>query len=147
MATASPIIPKLTLVCQGNVKPSAVVKLSPLGDFSCVQATGATNEVPFGIAQNYVKGAQGSPFASDYAGVAGDEIEVWGPGSTCQAAVKQESVSMQAGNSVGSNANGELVTVNSGWAVGFLLESGTAARRERLRIFVFPHNRSGGSQS
>jgi len=147
VSNATLILPKLTLRCQGSVKPSAVVKLSPLGDFSCVQATGATNEVPFGIAQNYTKGAGGTPFSSDYAGEAGDEIEVWAPGSTCQAAVKQESVSMQAGNSVGANANGELVTVNSGWAVGFLLESGTASRRERLRIFVFPHNRSGGSQS
>lgn len=144
---ASLILHKMTLRCQGNVSPSAVVKLSSLGDFSCVQCTGATNEVPFGIAQNYTKGAQGSPFASNYAGEAGDEIEVWGPGSVAQAAVKQESVSISAGNSVGSNANGEIVTVNTGWAVGWLLESGSASRRERLRIFVFPHNRSGGSQS
>jgi nitrous oxidase accessory protein NosD len=144
---ASLILPKLTLRCQGNVKPSAVVKLSSLGDFSCVQCTAATNEVPFGIAQNYTKGAQGTPFASVYAGETGDEIEVWAPGSVCQAAVKQESVNINAGNSVGSNANGEIVTVNTGWAVGWLLEGGTAARRERLRIFVFPHLRSGGSQS
>lgn len=146
MSNATLILPKLTLRCQGNVKPSAVVKLSSLGDFSCVQATGTTTP-PFGIAQNYTKGAGGTPFASEYAGETGDEIEVWAPGSTCQAAVKQESGSISAGNSVGSNANGEIVTVNNGWAVGWLLEAGTASRRERLRIFVFPHNMSGGSQS
>lgn len=147
MASATLIIPKLTLTCQGIVNPCAVVRLTSAADFSCVQATGAANEIPFGIAQNYTKGAPGTPFATTYAGTVGDEIEVWAAGSVCQAAVKQESVNINAGNSVGSNANGELVTVNTGWAVGFLLENGTANRRERLRIFVFPHNRSGGSQS
>jgi len=137
----------VNLTCQGNVLPSSVVKLSNLGDFSCVQATGATNEVPFGIAQNWTKGASGTAFASVYAGVAGDEIMVWAAGSICIAAVKQEAGSIQAGNSVGPNSLGEIVTVNTGYAVGWLLESGTASRRERLRIFVFPHYRGGGSQS
>lgn len=145
--SSGPILHEMTLTCRGNVGPSRVIKLSPLGDFSCEQATGATNEVPFGIAQNWTKGAGGTPFSSDYAGVSGDEIKVWAPCSICVAAVKQESVNINAGNSVGPNANGEIITVNTGWAVGFLLEAGTAARRERLRIFVFPHNRSGGSQS
>ena len=99
-----PNMHRISLRCQGNVGPARVVKLSTLGDFSVVQCTASTNEVPFGISQEWNKGAAGSPFASDYAGVAGDSIEVYGPCSIATAAVKRSAPSIQASNSVGSDA-------------------------------------------
>ncbi len=136
---------RMTFSCYGNVRPASVVKLSNQGDFTVAQA--GSSDVPFGIAQEWAKGAQGTPFASDYAGTNTDAIEVYAPGGVAVAAVKRTAPSIQAGNSVGPDADGAIQTINTGWAVGWLLESGTASTPERLRVFVFPHYRPSGSQS
>ena len=43
--------------------------------------------------------------------------------------------------------NGEIVTVTTGWAVGYLCEAGSLTQRWRLRVYVHPMRLSAGSTS
>jgi hypothetical protein len=130
-------ISTISLTCTGNIMPSTVVKIGTTADFSCTAAVAAS--VPFGISQEWAKGAAGTPHAVEFAGVAGDTIEVYTSGKVCKSALKANSGALTAGASVGANADSEIVVVASGWAVGWLMESGADATDQLLRVFVFPH--------
>lgn len=130
-------ISTISLTCTGNIMPSTVVKIGTTADFSCTAAVVAS--VPFGISQEWAQGSAGTPHASVYAGVAGDTIEVYTSGKVCKSAIKANAGALSAGDSVGADANSEIVTVTSGWAVGWLMESGAASTDQLLRVFVFPH--------
>jgi len=146
MADTSPNEHMLALnVAPGkNVRPSRVVKLSALGDF-CIEEAGPA-DIPFGIAQNWTSGAPGTPFDDGFVSRATNRaVMVWAGGCIARAALKDNTAAMNPGVSVGADVDGELVQVSTGWAVGFLMESGSAAKSQRLRIFVWPHHRGTGS--
>jgi hypothetical protein len=148
MADASPnmhFIP-MTVAPGENVRPSRVVKMSELGDF-CVEEAGV-GDMPFGIAQEWTFGAPGTPFDDGFVSNPGNPaVLVYGPGSIAPAALKDNAPAIPPGKSVGPNADGEIVEVTSGWAVGWLMESGAATRSQKLRVFVFPHLVGAGSVS
>ncbi len=128
-----------TLTAFSNIAPSTVVKMHVGGaglDFMAAPAT--ANQIPFGIAQNWTEGAPGTPFDTGFAASAGKKVMIWCPGATAVAAVKQEASDEFSGIMVGANAASEIVFVSTGWAVGYLLESGVAGQRSRHRIFVHP---------
>jgi hypothetical protein len=127
------------LVAFEPIKPSTVIKLhvgGPGQDFSASPC--GLLGIPFGIAQNWTEGAPGTPFDTGYAASAGIAIKVWAPGATAVAAVKKEAGDEFSGIMVGANADSEIVFVSTGWAVGYLLESGVDGKRTRHRIFVHP---------
>lgn len=126
-----------SMVAAATIYPSHVVKQSPAGDFEV--ATAVTGDVPWGIAQEYQRGAPGTPFeAGGVAAVAGDEIAIYALGSICRAAVKRTADAIPAGAFVGPSSTGEIIQVTSGWAVGKLLESGNSGDNSFLRVQVDP---------
>lgn len=127
-----------------NVRPSRVVKISPLADYCIEQAVAA--DIPFGISQEWTQGAPGTPYDDGFVSRADNPaVMVYGPGSVARAALKDNAPSLTPGVSVGADADSEIVQVSTGWAVGWLMESGTALKSQKLRIFVWPHHRGGGS--
>jgi len=137
----------ISLVAGVSIKPSTVVRLSSVVDFAVSPCTNNVNDVPFGIAQNWLEGPPGTPFDSTYAATAGKRLMVWAPGATAVAAVQLEGNLYQSGVLVGADVNSEIVQVANGWAVGYLLESTSPTYRWVLRVYVHPMRLSSGSTS
>ena len=134
-------------VAAANIKPSTVVKAGGGVDFGVQPCQNILQDIPFGIAQNWTEGAPGTPYDTGFAASNGKRILVWGPGATAVAAVQQQGTPMSAGALVGPDSNSQIVTVSSGWAVGWLLEVASATQRWRLRVFVHPMRLNTGSTS
>lgn len=129
---------RFTVRAAANTKPSTVVKLQVSGTGDFLGAPALPGQIPFGVAENWTEGAPGTPFDTGFAASTNVRLMVWGPGSVCVAAVKQQAGAEFSGIMVGANANSEIVFVASGWAVGYLLEGDVDGRRARLRVFVHP---------
>jgi hypothetical protein len=136
-----------SMVAAVGIKPSTVVKMGGGIDFGVLTCGVSTNEVPFGIAQNWTEGPPGTPYDTGFAASAGKRIMVWAPGATAVAAVQLQGANLPAGSPVGPDTLGEIVAVTSGWAVGYLVESGSLTQRWRLRIYVHPMRLNTGSTS
>ena len=136
-------------VAAGNIRPSVVVKTNGAGvDFGVLTCGNvASTDIPYGIAQNWTEGSPGTPFDTGYAASSGKRIMVWAAGATAVAAVQSQGSNLPAGSLVGPNPNGEIVTVTSGWAVGYLAEAGSLSQRWRLRVYVHPMRLTTGSTS
>jgi hypothetical protein len=151
MADANLNLNFLSLNPCGNIKPARVVTLNAAKDRGVVQAN--QNSVPFGIAQNWPSdGPPGTPWQGVAGGLAGKNdlqigMGVWAPASTCPAALKAAAPALPCGTSVGPDANGELIEVTSGWAVGWVFVAGQAGDQSVIQIFVFPHFLGSGSGS
>ena len=145
MAETGPNMNYRPMTAVGNISPACVVTLDHTEDFAVRQAV--TGDFPYGIAQNFVKGAPGTPYDDGYAANDGDPVMVYGPNSICVAACKRTSDYISAGRPVGPDTAGKIILVSSGPAVGWLLESGTPAEAERLRVHVFPHVVGGNEGS
>lgn len=143
MADVGPNMHRIPMTAMANIKPAHVVKLSPLSDMAVEQAN--ANDIPFGIAQEFTQWAPGTPYDDSYAATEGSAILVYGPCSIAVAALKANAGAIPPGESVGANAGGEITVTSTGWAVGWVLESGDATKSQRLRLFVFPHKLAGGS--
>jgi len=137
----------MTFTAGPNIRASRVVKMYGGADFSVAECGTGLSEVPFGIAQNHNEGTPGTPFDTGFAASAGKQIMVWAPGATAIAAVQQEAQSVAAGLLVGPNPNSEIIAVQAGWAVGWLLETTSPTFRWRLRVYVHPMRLSAGSTS
>lgn len=139
----------MSFIADGDIKICTVVEMSSTGDFMVKQSAGAG--MPFGIAQEWVYGAPGTPFATgagDVAAPSGKPIKVYGPGSIATAAQKSNAPALAAGVPVKSDANGAIVlAAATDMAVGWVHESGGATADAKLRVFVWPHiSTSAGAQ-
>ncbi len=141
MPDISPNKDLISFTAKVNLPPSVVVKIDTTIDNGVTLAVAA--DFPFGITQEWIEYAPGTPYDLGYAALAGHAILVYGPGSIARAAAKATAPALTPG-SVGADANSKLVNVSSSsgtlhFCVGYLLESGTAATAEMLRVYVFPH--------
>jgi len=130
---------RFTLRANSPVKPSTVIRTAvvPTGDF--LAAPCLPGQVPFGIAQNWTEGSPGTPFDTGNAASGQVRLMVWAPGGVAVAAVKQQTGAVAYGGVlIGPNAASEITFVSTGWAVGWLLESGLDGVRSRHRVFVHP---------
>lgn len=145
MAETGPNLNLRPMTAGADIKPATVVRLDYTQDFGVVPAV--TGDFPYGIAQEWTSGAPGTPYDDGYAANAGEQIMIYGPGSIARAAAKRTSDNISAGRPVGPSSTSEIIGVTSGPAVGWLLESGTANKHQRLRVQVFPHVVGGNEGS
>ncbi len=136
-------------IADGDIEISTVVELSDSFDYAVKQSAGAA--MPFGIAQEWIQGAPGTPFADSPGNIAATDkraISIYGPGAICPAAQKANSPALAAGVSVKSDSDGHIVlAAATDMAVGWVNESGDATADAHLRVFVWPHiSSSAGAQ-
>lgn len=134
----------MSYVADGDIQICRVVALSDTDDFMVKQCTDVLT--PYGIAQEWVQGSPGTPFASGDGDIAAEDtrpIKIYGPGSIAVAAQKATSPTLAAGAAVTADSNGFIVAASAGGtAVGWVHE-GAGAGFSKLRVFVWPHTVAG----
>lgn len=147
MPDASPVWQQLPMVAAKNIKPSRVVSMDPTAGIDMGVSQANSDSPPFGIAQEWIENAPGTPYDTGFAAAANQEIMVYGPGARAPAGLKKNSPALNAGILVGADDNGELVEVSSGWAVGWLFVGAGANSSKVLQVFVHPMWLGNGSGS
>ena len=118
------------LVAGGNINPSSFVKLDPNNDFWAIQA--GVGDSPLGISASGTDTAPGTPGATAFAAVAGEQFVIYGIGSIVE--LKAGATGFARGP-VKADVNGYGVTAVSTNVVGALsLE--TVAAGELGRVIV-----------
>ncbi len=126
-----------TAVCGGTIRRSRVVFMSD--DFTVLEQSVNTSFVPYGIAQEYSRGAPGTPFTTSLeAGTTGDEIKIYGNGSV---GLAECGASVTAGKMVTADATARIVNVTGAppWSffpVGMALEDGTVGQVIRIDVIT-----------
>lgn len=124
----------LTLTAGGNIGPCLFAKLSTSADFTALVA--GANEVTIGITDEGSRNAPGTAADDGLMAVAGENINVFGPGRVCLLTLGG---TVARGARIKSDANGAGVTVaTTGTTVqeygAIALQSGTSGQKIRVRV-------------
>jgi hypothetical protein len=119
----------------GNIGPSCFVKISTAANETVLLAS--TNEDVFGVSQEGLHNPPGLAGADAYAAVAGENIKIYGPGSTCMLTIGSGGCS--PGDYLKSDSSGfgvaAATTGATAQSVGAIaLETGSSG--DKIRVYV-----------
>jgi len=122
-----------SLKAGGTISPSVFVKLSTTTDSTVVQCVGA--DAPFGISQEGVDQPPGLAGSDGMAGHAGEDMKVYGPGSTCMLVVGAGGIN--PGDKLKPDASGNgITTVTANDLYGAIaLEAGAAGTKAKVYVW------------
>ena len=127
--------PSIQLTAGGNIRPFRIVKISTAADSTVLESASATS-TNIGVAQEGTRRAPGTGDDDGFAAIAGENIEVLGPGSGT-ARVQLTGTSTR-GDAITSDANGlgTTTTTEGDCIIGWALQSGVAA--DVVRVLMQP---------
>ena len=114
--------PNIQGVANGNISPYRVVKVDTTADNKFLQSALATS-MNIGISQKGTRRAPGTGDDDGYAAIAGETIQIFGPGCVCMA---ECGGTVTRGDSVTADSGGRIVTTTTAGdiVVGEALQSG-----------------------
>src|SRR5262245_32651574 len=121
----------------GTINVGRVVKIDATADNQVIQVT-AVSDTGIGIAKRSMRDTPGLTGSDNtVAALAGDSVEVYGPGSVCPAVA---SAAITRGAKLAATATGKVVTAAgaaSNFQIGWALESASGADVE-IQIYFHP---------
>ena len=118
-----------TFTANGNIKPSRIVKQDATADFKVLQATdgaGSAGDLGIGISQEGNRRLPLTGYDSDYAAIAGEEMQVYTEGDECFLVV---GAAVTNGDKLKADSDGRGITasVSGDQVVARALQTATTA--------------------